>query len=98
MKRIMPHQIQDKFFLSEILSRYLTALKESPLQVNVGALAFETRIPEAIFQRLANLGQNPGDASNIATEDFHILFSNLLFRYPTVKIWQQNDGGLFIEL
>ena len=98
MKRIFPRNIQDKFFLSEILCKYLAVLQDSPLQVRVEDLAFDTRIQAVIFRRLANLSLNPDDATNIASEDYHILFSNILIRYPTVKIWQQDDGGIFIEL
>lgn len=98
MKRIFPRSVQDKFYLSYILEQYLTALEESPLQVGVATMASDTRIPVSIFRRLVDLQRNPEDAEHIQAEDFHILFSNMLFRYPTVKIWQQPDGGIFIEM
>lgn len=98
MKRLYPRRILDPFFLSYILEQYLTALATSPMQVPLSALAYDTRIPEAVFHRLLQLRSNPEDAAYIHPEDFHILFSNILFRYPTVRIWQEPDGGIFIEL
>ena len=98
MRRLYPRQIQDKFYLSRLLERYLQALQESPLQVQLKALSWESQIPENIFQRLMDLQRNPADAPNINAEDFHILFSNIMFRFPTVKLWLQDDGELFIEM
>lgn len=98
MKRIYPRQIQDKFYLSRLLEKYLTTLEESPMQVKLRALAYDSRIPESIFRRLMNLHNNPADAPNINAEDFHILFSNIMFRYPTVKMWLQDDGEIFFEM
>lgn len=98
MKRIFPRAIQDKFQLSYILEQYLGALEASPLQVRLSAIAYDTRIPECIFQRLVDLQRNPDDMPYIQAADFHIVFSNVLSRFPTVKIWQQEDGEIFIEL
>jgi hypothetical protein len=98
VKRIFPRNIQDKIFLSYILERYLSALQTSALQVSLAVLAYDAHIPASIFLRLVRLQHNPEDAPYIEAEDFHILFSNILFRYPTVKIWLQNDGEVFIEL
>lgn len=98
MKRIYPRQIQDKFYLSQLLEKYLAALEGSPMQVKLRALAYNSKIPESIFRRLMNLHRNPEDAPNINAQDFHILFSNIMFRYPTVKIWLQDDGDIFFEM
>lgn len=98
MKRIYPRQIQDKFYLSRLLEQYVTTLEKSPLQVTLRALAYNSDIPESIFRRLMHLHHNPADASNINAEDFHILFSNIMFRYPTVKMWLQDDGEVFFEM
>ena len=98
MKRIYPRQIQDKFYLSRLLEKYLITLEESPMQVKLRALAYDSRIPESIFRRLMNLHRDPSDAPNINAEDFHILFSNIMFRYPTVKMWLQDDGEIFFEM
>lgn len=98
MRRIFPRRINDKFQLSFILEEYLNALRDSPLRVYLGTLAYETRIPETVFQRLLNLRADPLDAQHVQAEDFHILFSNVQFRYPTLKIWELENGGIFIEL
>lgn len=98
MKRLFPRQIQDKFYLSRLLEQYLTTLAESPLQVRLKALSYDAQIPESVFQRLMDLHRNPEDAPNINADDFHILFANVMFRYPTVKMWLQEDGTVFIEM
>lgn len=98
MKRIYPRRIQDKFYLSRLLEKYLSTLNESPMQVTLRSLAYNSQIPEPIFRRLMNLHHDPADASNINAEDYHILFSNIMFRYPTVKMWLQDDGEVFFEM
>ncbi len=98
MKRLYPHHIQDKFYLSYLLEQYLIALETSPMQVRLSDLAYDSRISASIFQRLMSLQRNPEDAVHIQVEDFRIVFANILFRYPTVKIWQQRNGEVFIEL
>lgn len=85
-------------FLSRLLEQYLAALEQSPMQVRLKALAYDSQIPESVFQRLVLLHRNPEDVLNINAEDFHILFSNILFRYPTVKMWLLDDGSVFIEM
>jgi hypothetical protein len=98
MKRIYPHRIQDKLHLSRLLEAYLRALEHSPLQVRLQALSFDTQIPESIFLRLMALHHTPNDMQNIDKEDFYILFANIGFRYPTVKMWEQEDGTVFFEM
>lgn len=98
MKRLYPRRIHDKFYLSRLLERYLDVLANSPLQVSLRALAYNSQIPESIFRRLANLHRNPADAANIEVHDYHVVFSNVLFRYPTVKMWLLDDGEVFFEL
>lgn len=98
MKRIYPRRIRDKFYLSALLDRYISALQDSPLELRLKALAYDLRIPEAIIRRLMALHRDPDDAPNIHAEDFHILFSNIMFRYPTVKIWADDSGEVFFEL
>ena len=98
MKRIYPRRIQDKYYLSRLLELYLTTLEKSPMQVTLRALAYNSQIPESIFRRLMNLHRDPADAPNINAEDYHILFSNIMFRYPTVKMWLQDDGEVFFEM
>jgi hypothetical protein len=98
MKRIYPRQIQDKFYLSQLLERYLAMLESSPMHVTLRALAYNSQIPESIFRRMMSLHHNPEDEPNIHAEDYHILFSNIMFRYPTVKMWLQDDGDVFFEI
>ncbi len=98
MKRIYPRLIKDKFYLSRLLEQLLITLETCPLQVQLRALSYDSHIPEAIFIRLAHLHQYPEDAANIHAQDFHIVFSNILFRYPTVKIFEQADGSLFFAV
>ncbi len=98
MKRLHPYQIRDKFYLSRLLELYITTLQESPLELRLKALAYDTCIQESIFYRLMGLYRHPEDASNIQAEDFHILFSNIMFRFPTVKMWRTDDGEIVFEM
>jgi hypothetical protein len=98
MKRIRPRHIQDKIFLSRLLELYITTLQESPLELRLKGLAYDTGIPESIFLRLMGLYRHPEDALNIHAADFHILFSNILFRFPTVKMWLMDDGEVVFEM
>ncbi len=98
MKRLRPHLIQDKFYLSRLLELYITTLQESPLELRIKGLAYDTGIPESIFNRLMSLYHNPADAPNIHAADFHILFTNIMFRFPTVKMWQTKEGEIFFEM
>lgn len=98
MRRLYPRQIQDNFYLSHLLELYIHTLQASPMQVQLKALSWDSQIPENIFHRLMNLHRNPSDAPNINAEDFHILFSNIMFRFPTVRLWLQDNGEVFIEM
>ena len=98
MTRLHPRQIQNKFYLSRLLELYITTLQESPLELRLKGLAYDTGIQESIFRRLMNLYCNPEDAPNINAEDFHILFANIMFRFPTVKMWLTEDGEVVFEM
>jgi hypothetical protein len=98
MKRLYPRRIQDKMYLSRLLERYLQALEESPMQVHLRALSYNSKIPESVFRRLAGLHRQPSDATHIDATDFHVVFSHIMFRYPTVRIWLQDDGEFFFEM
>ena len=98
MKRLYPRQLTDKMELSRLLERYLDSLHHSPLEVKLRALAYDSGIPEAILLRLQNLHHNPADAPNIRVEDYYTVFSNLLFRYPTVRFWVMPDNTIYIEM
>jgi hypothetical protein len=98
MRRIYPARIHDKLYLSRLLDLLLHTLRECPLQVQRRALSYDAQIPESVFQRLQNLHRCPEDAPNITPQDFHILFANILFRYPTVRLYEQPDGSIFFEM
>ncbi|MCC6463108.1 MAG: hypothetical protein IT260_21740 [Saprospiraceae bacterium] len=98
MKRIYPARIQDKFYLARLLSQLLQTLEECPLQVQLKALSYDTQIPESIFRRLQTLPEHPEDASNITAQDYHILFANILFRYPTVRLYEGPQRTIFFEM
>ena len=98
MKRILPQQLKDKYYLSRLLELYITTLQESALELRIKGLAYDSQIQESIFHRLVNLHRNPEDAENLNAEDFHIIFSNIMFRYPTVRMWEMNDGEVVFEM
>lgn len=98
MRRLYPYKIKDKFYLSRLLDELMQTLETCPLQVSLKALSYDTQIPESIFQRMRMLHLQPADAPNINAQDYHILFSNILFRYPTVQIFIQQDGSVFFKM
>ncbi len=98
MTRVYPSRIADKFVLCSLLNLYLDTIAQPPLSVTLRALSYDSDIPESIFKRLMNLNENLEDAPNIEAEDYHILFSNVMFRFPTVKIWMTPSGGYFFEM
>jgi hypothetical protein len=81
-----------------MLDTFLIALQQPPLHVTLSALAYDTKIPESILLRLVALQHNPDDAAHIHAADFHTVFANTLFRYPTVKLWQLADGSVYVEM
>ena len=97
MRRVYPGRIRDKFELSMLLQQYLDALFNAPLETNMRSLCHDTRIPESVIKRLLELKNYPEDSNNILAEDYHVVFSNIMFRYPTLKIWQTKTGELFFE-
>jgi hypothetical protein len=98
MRRIYPARIHDKLYLSRLLDLLLHTLAECPLQVQRRALSYDAQIPESIFERLQYLHRHPEDAPNINAQDYHILFANILFRYPTVRLYEQADGSIFFKM
>ena len=98
MKRLHPYHIRDKIYLSRLLELYITTLQESPLELRLKGLVYDTGIPASIFLRLMGLYRNFEDAPNINAEDFHILFANIMVRFPTVKMWLMEDGVVVFEM
>lgn len=97
MRQVLPGKIQDKAVLCRLLNRYLEALETSPLGVRLHTLSHDTQIPEAVFQRLLAANAQADNDEEITTADYHILFSNLMFRFPTVRIWEDRAGEWFFE-
>lgn len=97
MRRIYPRRYSDPVHLSLLLDGYIAHLAAAPLEVSLKRLSYDTQIPESVFRRLMLLHHCPEDAPNIRAADFHILFANVMFRYPTVKIWEGDDGHIFFE-
>ncbi len=98
MMRLHPGHIRDKIYLSRLLELYITTLQESPLELRLKGLVYDTDIPESIFLRLMGLYHNLEDAPNINAADFHILFANIMVRFSTVKMWLTEDGAVVFEM
>lgn len=98
MERLYPRKIRDKAFLSRLLGLYIQTLEQSPFELTMRNLAWDTQIPESIWHRLMRYHQTPSDEHLITVEDFHIAFSNIMIHYPTVAIWRDIDGGIYISV
>lgn len=85
--RIYPARIQDTTQLSALLSGLLKALAEPPLEQHLDTVSRVSSIPKNILQRLVDLQHQPEDAANVTAQDFHIVFANILFHYPTVRMY-----------
>ncbi|MCC6412984.1 MAG: hypothetical protein IT270_15065 [Saprospiraceae bacterium] len=98
MKRLYPHNLRDVSELSRLLELLLHTLEHSPLQTTLKALSYDTGIPESIFRRLAGLHRAQKPDPEVKAQDFYILFANILFRFPTVRIFRYNNGSIFFKL
>jgi hypothetical protein len=98
MQRIYPVRIKDKFYLSKLLEQYLQVLAESPLQVSVQTLSYDTGIPQVVLERLAALHHNLADAHHINAADYHVVFANVMFRFPTIRMYAGRNGMVHFEL
>jgi hypothetical protein len=98
MTRIYPKMIKNKAFLSRLLEFYLVSLEQSPYQLTLRNLAWDTQIPENVLRRLLNYYRTPEDLHSITTTDFYIAFSNIMIHYPTVLIWRDVDGQVFVSV
>ena len=98
MKRIHPSRIRDTVHLSRLLDQLMQALQSSPLQLQPKALCYDAHIPELVFRRLQDHHRQPEQPPGIQAEDFHILFANILFRFPTVRLYQRPDGRIFFKM
>lgn len=97
LKRIYPRRTQDKHYLSRLFDALLQALEEGPMQLQIRTLSYDTQVPERVLLRLRRWHQQPDD-SDVRAADFHLLFSLILTRYPTVKMFELPDGSFFFEM
>lgn len=98
MQRLLPKTIKNPVFLSRLLEFYLYSLEQSPYQVTLKNLAWDTNIPENILRRLSRFYRTPSDSAEITAADFHIAFANIMIHYPGTKIWWDLDGQVFISV
>jgi hypothetical protein len=98
MTRLYPKTIRNKAFLSRLLEFYLVSLENSPYQLTLRNLAWDTQIPENVLRRLLNYYRTPEDLHSITTTDFYIAFSNIMIHYPTALMWWDLDGQVFVSV
>ena len=98
MKRLYPRRIRNRLFLSQLLDSYVEHLKHSEFQVSLRALAYNIGVPESVLLRMTRLYKQPEEAGGMVADDFHIVFSNVMFHFPTIRIWMLDDGSLFFEM
>lgn len=98
MTRLYPKTIQNKAFLSRLLEYYVVTLEQSLFQVTLRNLSWDTGIPETVLLRLLNYYRTPTDRDVVNPEDFHIAFANIMVHYPTVRIWRDVDGQVFVSV
>jgi hypothetical protein len=85
MKRIHPHALHDVGELSALLDQLLKIL------------SYDTGIPESIFRRLTAVHRHGQPDPEVSAQDYHILFANILFRFPTLRMFKTSDGKVFFK-
>lgn len=98
MKRLVPKNIKNPVFLSRLLEFYLYSLEQSSYHVTLKNLAWDTGIPEKILTRMLHYYRTPSDHNDISPADFHIVFANIMIQYPTVRLWWDTDGQVFVSI
>jgi hypothetical protein len=105
MKKINHHQIKNIQSLSTLLDQILQTLASTDLRVTLKHIAYDTQISEQTFEILRSLNENPDLIDEFKTDDFYVVLSSVLFRYPTLKIWvdektdlQSKDISFFLEI
>ncbi len=96
-QRFHPTRCRDAHRLSMTLDRVLSRLEDDPVGLTCRALGYDTGIPESVWTRLREAHRRPDMAAGVTETDFHIAFANLLFRYPTIKLWTTPEGTVFLE-
>jgi len=95
--RVYPARCRDIRQLSSLLDTVLRRLEDEPLRLSRRALGYNTGIPEIVWTKLCAVHQCPETATGVSREDFQVAFANLLFRYPTLKLWMEDDGDVIVE-
>ena len=98
MKRLYPRRLRNRIFLSHLLESYIQHLEQSEIRVSLRTLAYNIGVSESVLLRMTRLYRQPEEAGGIVTDDFHIVFSNVMFHFPTIRIWMLDDGSLFFEM
>ena len=93
-----PRRLRNRIFLSRLLESYVQHLEQSELQVSLRTLAYNIGVPESVLLRMTRLYKQPEEAVGMVADDFHIVFSNVMFHFPTIRIWMLDDGSLFFEM
>jgi len=97
-QRVKIRDITDIRALSSLLERYLNMLHDAPYHLSLKSLAHDTHIKESIFQQLIQIQHLKDLDTEVTPEDFHIVFSNICYLHPTIKMWQRSDGTIFFEM
>jgi hypothetical protein len=97
-RRVKIRDIRDTRLLSQLLERYLAILHGAPFHISLKSLAHDTHISESIFHQLIQFQHIKHSETEINPEDFHIVFSNISFLHPTLKMWENPDGTIFFEM
>jgi hypothetical protein len=74
--------------LSALLDQILTTLADSDLKITIKHLCYDLELSERSLEVLRNLKNTPELASEFMAAQFHAVLTSVLFRYPTLKIWQ----------
>lgn len=98
MKRVYPYRISDKIFLSQLLDQYIHTLMDSPFELTLTNLAWDTHIPAPIWNRLMLYHHAAPNDTEITAQDFHIAFAHLFTHYPTVRIWLDVNQAVYISI
>ncbi len=97
-KLVKIQDIDDVKMLSYLLERYLNVLQEAPFHISLKTLAHDTHIKESIFKQLVQIQYLKDEKTEVRPEDFHIVFSNISYLHPTLKMWKDPDGAIFFEI
>jgi hypothetical protein len=98
MRRINFHHIKDISALSTLLDQILVLLANSELRITLKSLAYDTEISERTFEILRNLNETPELMQEFSPLDIHVVLSSVLFRFPTLKIWEEENKTFFLEI